>query len=100
MRPATLRWTQGAVAARLGFDSYAGQNRVPVGARSMAGYTLWNASLTWQQDWGASQLKWYAQLDNLSNRLAYSATSILNQTAPDKSPLPGRSLRLGLRVDF
>ena len=97
---ATLRWTQGAWAARLGFDSYAGQNRVPAGARSMAGYTLWNASLTWRQDWGASQLKWYAQLDNLSDRLAYSATSILSQTAPGKSPLPGRSLRLGVQMDF
>jgi hypothetical protein len=32
---------------------------------------------------------WYARLDNLSNQLAYSATSILTTTAYPKAPLPG-----------
>jgi iron complex outermembrane receptor protein len=39
-------------------------------------------------------------VDNLSNRLAYSATSILTSTAYPKAPLPGRSLRVGLQASF
>lgn len=97
---ATLVWARGPWGARLGFDRAATQSRVPVGELATAGYTLWNAALTWRQQAGASSLLWYARLDNAANRLAYSATSILTQTAPGKSPLPGRSLKLGLQVGF
>lgn len=45
-------------------------------------------------------LLWYARIDNAADKLAYSATSILTRTAPGKSPLPGRSLKLGLRASF
>ena len=38
--------------------------------------------------------------DNISDTLAYPATSILTQTAPGKAPLPGRSLKLGLQASF
>ena len=48
---------------------------------------------------GASVL-WYARLDNLTDQLAYSASSILTQTTPGKAPLPGRSLRVGLQAAF
>jgi iron complex outermembrane receptor protein len=97
---ATLRWTQGPWAARLGFNDHAAQNRLAAGQLATKGYTLWNAGLTWRQDWGPSQLLWYAQIDNLSNRLAYSASSVLTQTAAGKAPLPGRSAKLGLQVNF
>ena len=43
---------------------------------------------------------WYARLDNITNRLAYSATSILTTTVYPAAPLPGRSLKVGLRVTF
>ena len=43
---------------------------------------------------------WFARLDNLSNALAYSATSILTSTVPGRVPLPGRSLKLGLQWQF
>ncbi|HSV34540.1 MAG TPA: TonB-dependent receptor [Ramlibacter sp.] len=97
---ATIVWSQGPWGARLGFDHAARQSRVPVGEQSTGGYTLWSAALTWRQKAGAANLLWYARLDNAADKLAYSATSILTQTAPGRAPLPGRSLKLGLRADF
>jgi len=43
---------------------------------------------------------WYARLDNATDTLAYSATSILTQTVPGKVPLPGRSLKVGVQLMF
>ncbi len=97
---ATLAWTRGAWGARLGFDHHAAQRRVPQGERETGAYTLWNAAVSYKAKAGPAQLLYYARLDNASNRLAYSATSLLTQTAPGRSPLPGRSLRLGVRADF
>lgn len=102
---ATLAWSQGPWRVGGGFDALAAQDRVPSdGTRSTAGYTLWNASLGYrtQAQFGAtrSSLLWYARLDNISDRLAYSATSILTTTAFPKSPLPGRSLKVGLQATF
>ena len=37
---------------------------------------------------------------NLSDALAYNAASVLTTTAPGRAPLPGRSLRLGVRWQF
>lgn len=97
---ASLAWAQGAWGARLGVDRVAAQNRVPAGELATPGYTLWNAALTWRMKAGASHLLWYARVDNAGNRLAYSASSILTQTAPGKAPLPGRSVSLGLEATF
>jgi iron complex outermembrane receptor protein len=97
---ATLVWAQGAWGAQLGFDHAARQDRVPVGERVTDAYTLWKAALTYRMKAGASSLLWYARLDNAGNKLAYSATSILTQTAPGKSPLAGRSVKLGLQATF
>lgn len=49
---------------------------------------------------GAANLLWFAKLDNLSDTLAYSARSILIQTAAGKAPQPGRSVKVGLQVGF
>jgi iron complex outermembrane receptor protein len=38
--------------------------------------------------------------DNLTDTLAYSASSILTQTAAGKAPLPGRSVKLGVQLSF
>ncbi|MBT9488687.1 MAG: hypothetical protein IV093_14350, partial [Rubrivivax sp.] len=43
---------------------------------------------------------WFARLDNANDVLAYSATSILTQSAPGKAPLPGRILKLGVQLAF
>lgn len=97
---ATLVWSQGAWGARLGVDRLARQDRVTQGELSTPGYTLWNAAVTWRVNVGGLGLQWFARLDNAGNRLAYSATSILAQTAPGKAPLPGRRVALGLQATF
>jgi iron complex outermembrane receptor protein len=97
---ATLLWARGDLSARVGFDQLAAQDRVPQGQLAVDGYTLWHAAMTWRERLGKNELLWYARLDNAGDALAYSATSILTQTAPGKSPLPGRSLKLGLQLNF
>lgn len=86
--------------ARLGWDYHAAQNRVPAGDRTTAGYSFWHASATYGMKAGATHWLWFARLDNASNQLAYSATSILTQSAPGRVPLPGRSLRMGVQAAF
>ena len=97
---ATLRWANGPWGARLGFDHAMAQRRVPEGSRATSAYTLWNAAVTYRQKAGRAELQWYARVDNLTNRLAYSANSILTQTAFPRAPLPGRSVRVGVQVMF
>ena len=97
---ASLQWAQGPWSARLGVDQIAAQDRVPDGQSATSGYSMWNAALTRRAKAGRSSLLLYARLDNLGDTLAYSATSILTQTAPGRSPLPGRSLRAGLQLSF
>ncbi|MBC5765896.1 TonB-dependent receptor [Ramlibacter albus] len=97
---ATLVASRGPWGARIGFDTHARQDRVPPGDRPTAGYTLWNAALTYRMNAGPASLLWYARVDNAGDRLAYSATSILTQTAPGRAPLPGRNLKLGLQAGF
>jgi iron complex outermembrane receptor protein len=97
---ATLVGAQGPWSARLGFDHNARQDRVPAGETPVGGYTLWHAALTYRMKAAGAQLLWYARLDNASNRLGYTATSILTQSAPGRVPLPGRSLKVGLQASF
>ncbi|MDD0809851.1 TonB-dependent receptor [Curvibacter sp. RS43] len=101
---ASLAWSLGPWSLRGGFDHAAAQSRVPSDSRATAAYTLWNAMGSYKTtaQWGGqrTQLLWYARLDNLTNQLAYSATSILTTTAFPKAPLPGRSLKVGLQLAF
>lgn len=97
---ATLVGAQGPWSARLGFDHNARQDRVPAGESPVGGYTLWHAALTYRMKAAGAQLLWYARLDNAGNRLGYTATSILTQSAPGRVPLPGRSLKVGLQASF
>ncbi len=96
----TLAWSREGWTARVGFDAWARQSRVPLGDAAVAGYTLWNAALTYRAKAGQAQLLWFARLDNIGDRLAYSATSILTQSSPGRVPLPGRSVKVGMRAEF
>lgn len=96
----TLVWERKPWGARLGVDHAMRQARVPSGDVPVSGYTLWHAGLTRRDQAGGTQLLWYARLDNLTDARAYSATSLLTQSAPGRVPLPGRSLRVGVRADF
>jgi iron complex outermembrane receptor protein len=71
-----------------------------------AGYTLWNTQLSYRQTLQANQAVWYLRVDNLTDQLAYPATSVLTTTVADsvtgrpKAPLPGRNIKLGLQLIF
>ncbi len=96
----TLAYAQGPWSAKLGADWHAAQNRVPASSVATGAYTLVNASVSYRQKLDAAVLHWFVRLDNLTDQLAYSATSILTSTAFGKSPLPGRSLKLGVQASF
>jgi iron complex outermembrane receptor protein len=42
-----------------------------------AAYTLWNTQLSYRQTIQANQAVWYLKIDNLTDQLAYPATSVL-----------------------
>ncbi|PUE09989.1 TonB-dependent receptor [Limnohabitans sp. T6-20] len=97
---ATLVYGQGPWSAKMGADWHAAQKRVPEGSVATGAYTWVNASVAYRQKLDATVLHWFARLDNLSDQLAYSASSILTSTAFGKSPLPGRSFKLGVQATF
>ena len=97
---ATLKYASGPFGASFGFDRSAAQNRVPAGDRATAAYTLWNTAVNYRIKAGPASMLWYARLDNITNRLAYRATSVLTTTVFPAAPLPGRSLKVGLQASF
>ncbi len=97
---ASLVHASGPWSARLGFDWNAAQDRVPTGSQTTDAYTLWNGFVSYKQKLSGTTLNWFGKIDNLSNQWAYSATSILTSTSPGKSPLPGRSVKLGVMATF
>ena len=100
---ATLKYASGPFGANIGFDHASAQNRVPTGDRAVAANTRWNAGVNYRVKTGPVSTLLYARLDNITDALAYSATSILSSTAKtiaDAPPLPGRSLKLGLQASF
>jgi len=99
-------WSKNAWGARFGFMHAGAQNRMPyysnVTPVTTAAYTLWNAGLNYHAHSGPTHWMFFAKLDNLTNKLAYSATSSLTQTMSSSlaPPLAGRSLKLGLQASF
>ncbi|WP_310627106.1 TonB-dependent receptor domain-containing protein [Limnohabitans sp.] len=98
-------WSRHALGARFGFMHAAAQNRVPQnGAEpgiTTAGHTLWNAGLNYHTHRGPTHWLLFAKLDNITNKLAYSPTSVLTQTLRENAPpLAGRSLKVGAQVSF
>jgi len=96
----TLAWTSGPWSLQAAADYFAAQNRLAPLQPPTGSYTLLSAASSYKLQSGARSFLWYAKLDNAANALAYSATSVLTQTAPGKVPLPGRNLKLGLQVGF
>jgi iron complex outermembrane receptor protein len=98
-------WSQNAWGARFGFMHAAAQNRVPNNGANpgipTAAYTLWNAGLNYHTHSGPTHWLLFAKLDNLTNQLAYSSTSVMTQTLGSNAPpLAGRSLKVGAQVSF
>ena len=106
-RVAPLRVSIGLDAAsgpwsgRIDVDHAARQTRVPATDVATAGHTMLNLSLSRRfnlANLNNSDAVWFLKLGNLGDTLAYSASAI--QTARDLSPLPGRSVKTGIRVAF
>ena len=99
-------WSKNAWGARFGFMHAGAQNRMPyysnVTPVTTAAYTMWNAGLNYHAHSGPTHWMFFAKLDNLTNKLAYSSTSSLTQTMTSSyaPPLAGRSLKLGLQASF
>ena len=98
---ATLKYASGPFAANVGLDYAAAQKSVPAGDRAAAASTRLNAGVSYRVKSGPLNSLLYARLDNITNALAYSPTSILTSTAfPNAPPLPGRNLKVGLQAGF
>jgi iron complex outermembrane receptor protein len=88
----------GPWSGRVEVDGAAKQNRVPATDVATNGYAIVNASLARRFSIGNSDALWFLKLGNLGDKLAYSASTV--QTVRDLSPLPGRSVKTGVRVNF
>ncbi|WP_238139411.1 TonB-dependent receptor [Roseateles aquatilis] len=74
------------------------QDKVPALDTPTAGYGILRVNIARHFDLGGMDAMWYVKLDNLANKLAYSASSV--QTIRELTPMPGRSLFAGLQVKF
>jgi len=94
-------WSRDAWGARIGWIHAAAQNRVPEGGIATGSHTLWNAGLNYRAHVGSTHWIWFARFDNITNKLAYSSTSVLTQTMRDAAPpIAGRSVKVGAQVSF
>jgi iron complex outermembrane receptor protein len=102
---ADVVWSRQAWGARFGFVHAAAQNRVPdnggLAGVATASHTLWNAGLNYHTHVGQTHWMVFAKLDNITDKLAYSSTSVLTQTmGANAPPIAGRSLKVGLQASF
>jgi iron complex outermembrane receptor protein len=98
---AGLIWTHGAFRASADVLHARAQRRVPTSQREepTAHYTLVSASLSYGFTLGANaNAKVALRGSNLTNALAYSATSF--SQVRERAPLPGRSVSLTLDMAF
>lgn len=88
----------GAWGGRVEVDHAARQSRVPSDDVATPGHTIVNLSLSRKFTLSGTSGLWFVQLQNVGDTLAYNAASI--QTVRDLSPLPGRALKVGMRIGF
>jgi len=93
-----MSWQQGAWTARAEVQRASAQRRVPSTDEATAGWTLVNLSAGYTLNLGKQEALLFAKLQNVGNRLAYSATT--TETLRQLSPLPGRAVTVGLRAAF
>lgn len=89
-------WRFGATLARAGR-----QDRVPVTDVATDGHTRLDVSLRWRQrgsTWAGAEATWFLRGTNLTDALAYQATTI--GSLRGLVPLPGRALSAGVQVAF
>lgn len=74
------------------------QDRVPTDDTATPGWTRLDAGVSWSGTLGGQAVHATLQAGNLTDRLAYNASTIA--TVRGLAPLPGRSLRAALRLSF
>ena len=91
--------TQGLWSGRAEVEYASKQTHVPSTDRETPGYSIVNLALSRRFTFGeADDGLVFLKLTNLGDRLAYSASSI--DTIRGLSPLPGRAVKVGVRVNF
>lgn len=95
---AGVNWSFGGWAARAEVVYAAAQDRVPVNDPPTPAYTIVNLSASYRFELSGSLGFVFLKLNNLTNELAYNATTI--DTVRPLAPLPGRGLMVGLRMGF
>ncbi|MCS4306237.1 iron complex outermembrane receptor protein [Rheinheimera pacifica] len=93
---AELAYELDALSADLRATRYFKQDKVSELEQATAGYTLLDASVSYRFDLGAQQLTAYIKGQNLTDEEARVHTSFLK----DLTPLPGRSVAVGIRGSF
>ena len=92
-----LAYQQASFSAALDVLHAFSQNRYNDNKGPTAGYTFYGASISnriFSQ--GYKNLYWFIRGENLTNVQGFSSTSILR----DVVPLPGRNIKIGLRLNF
>ncbi|MBP6673997.1 MAG: TonB-dependent receptor [Vitreoscilla sp.] len=89
---------QGPWTARLEVQHARAQQRVPDGDTTTPAWTLWHLTGSYAMNVSQRDLLLFMKLNNLGDRLAYSASTI--STVRYLSPMPGRGLTAGLRLAF
>jgi iron complex outermembrane receptor protein len=93
-----LNLLQGAWTARAEVQRANAQERMPGTDVATAGWTLVNLSASYVLNMGSRDALLFVKLQNVGNKLAYSANTI--GTVRALAPLPGRGLTAGLRLSF
>lgn len=93
-----LQWQQGRWTARAELRHAARQSRVPADDSATPSWTMLHLATSWRFDLAGHDALLFARLANAGNALGYNASTIATVRA--FTPLPGRSVSAGLRVDF
>jgi iron complex outermembrane receptor protein len=93
---AELAYELDALSADVRATRYFKQDKVSELEQATAGYTLLDASVSYRFDLGPQQLTAYIKGQNLTDEEARVHTSFLK----DLTPLPGRSVAVGIRGSF
>ncbi|MGM9491757.1 TonB-dependent receptor [Ideonella sp. YS5] len=95
---AGLTWQFGDWSARAEVQHAEKQDRVPSNDTATPAWTMLNLSASYRVRLGQADGLVFAKLNNVTDELAYNATTI--STVRDLAPLPGRGLMAGLRMNF
>jgi len=92
----TLNWEHQDWHYNIGVTSYAKQNKVGQFEPPTKGYTLVDLGVYKHQNVGFGQLKYFLKVNNLFDQEARVHSSFIK----DKAPLPGASVKMGVRWSF